>query len=300
MKTLTHPAGLIGLTILMATPLTTSADVEEPAIPHCDNPYGTVALREASGGGWWESYDLENPEALIKLYVNESGCFTLVDRGAGLDMGTNERMLAESGDLQGGSNVGSGQLLAADFFLVPDLIGNDDDSGGRRIGGILGGKIGDSIGGILGDVKTKKLEADTILTLVNARTGVQTATARGKAEQRDVSFNVGGLLGVAGGVSSYKDTQIGRVIAAAYAAAYSELVAKVQSSGGALATADAPVESYVIALDTDMYKTAARDETVRGLREGMFVYPTGNRDGAFLEVKDKFGTTGWVSVEDLQ
>ncbi len=291
-------------TLAVATTLTaipaSAKDVEEPAIPHCDEPYGTIALQEAAGGDWWDSYDLENPEALIKLYVNESGCFTLVDRGAGLEMNTNERMIAESGGMQVGSNVGSGQLLAADFFLVPDLITNDDDSGGRRIGGILGGKIGDSIGGILGDVKTKKLEADTILTLVNARTGVQTATARGKAEKRDVSFDVGGILGVAGGVSSYQDTQIGRVIAAAYATAYSELIAKVEASGGAVASADAPVESYVIAIDTDMYKAPSRGEAVRGLRQGMFVYPTGNRDGAFLEVKDKFGTTGWVSVEDLQ
>ena len=27
-------------------------------------------------------------------------------------------------------------------------------------------------------------------------------------------------------------------------------------------------------------------------RQGMSVFPTGNRDGVFLEVKDKFGTTG--------
>jgi len=299
MNALMQLTALAAVTLLMAAPAS-AKDVEEPAIPHCDKPYGTIALQEAAGGGWWDNYDLENPEALIKLYVNESGCFTLVDRGAGLEMNTNERMIAESGGMQVGSNVGSGQLLAADFFLVPDLITNDDDSGGRRIGGILGGKIGDSIGGILGDVKTKKLEADTILTLVNARTGVQTATARGKAEKRDVSFDVGGILGVAGGVSSYQDTQIGRVIAAAYATAYSELIAKVEASGGAIASADAPVESYLIAIDTDMYKAPARGEAVRGLRQGMFVYPTGNRDGAFLEVKDKFGTTGWVSVEDLQ
>ena len=294
---------ILQLTLLAAAsalPLATTAAVEEPAIPHCDQPYGTVALQEAAGGGFWESYDLENPEALIKLYVNESGCFTLVDRASGLEMGTNERMLAQSGDLQVGSNVGAGQLLAADFFLVPDLVGNDDDSGGKRFGGIIGGKLGDDIGGILGEVKTKKLEADTILTLVNARTGVQTATARGKAEKRDLSFDVAGLLGVAGGMSSYQDTEAGRVIAAAYATAYTELIAKVRASGGALATANAPVESYIVAIETDMYTLPERGDAVRGLREGMFVYPTGKRDGAFLEVKDKFGTTGWVSVEDLQ
>ncbi len=286
--------------VLSGLPVLALAEVEEPAIPHCDKPYATVALQEPAGGGWWDSYDLDNPKALIKYYVNESGCFTLVDRGSGLEMGANERMLSQGGELQVGSNVGGGQLLAADFFLVPDLVTNDEDSGGKRFGGIIGGKIGDSIGGVLGDVKTKKLEADTILTLVDSRTGVQTLTARGKASKRDLSFDVGGLLGVAAGVGSYQDTQIGQVIAAGYATAYSDLVAKLEASGGAQAGSNAPAQSYLVALDTDMYVAAERGEAVRGLRAGMYVYPTGTRDGAFLEVKDKFGTTGWVSVEDLE
>lgn len=281
--------------------VTAHARDEEPTIPTCAEPYGSVALKEPSGGGgWWQSYDLENPEALIKYYVNESGCFTLVDRGAGLQMGMNERALNESGGLQSGANVGGGQLVAADFFLVPDLVADDDDTGGKGIGGVVGGKIGGSIGGILGGVKTKNLEADTVLTLVNARTGVQTVTARGKARKRDLSLGVGGLLGVGAGIGSYQDTEIGRVIATAYATAYTELVSKVRSSGGALAEASAPTQSYFIALDTDMYAQAERGDSVRSLRKGANVFPTGNRDGAFLEVKDKFGTTGWVSVEDLQ
>lgn len=287
---------------LAALPLVTLAGTaeEEPAIPSCSEPYATIALREpSSGGGWWDSYDLENPQALIKFYVNESGCFTLVDRASGLEMGMSERDLAQSGELQMNSNVGTGQLLAADFFLIPDLITNDEDRGGKRFGGILGGKLGGSIGGILGDVKTKNMEADTILTLVDARTGVQTATARGQAKKRDLSFDVGGLLGAAGGVSSYQDTQIGRVIATAYAEAYTELVAKVQASSGGLTDTAAPTQSYVIAFDTEMYTRPERTDTVRSLREGMQVYPTGPRNGAFMEVKDKFGTLGWVSVEDL-
>lgn len=281
--------------------VTAQARDEEPTIPSCSEPYGSVALQEPTGGGgWWQSYDLENPEALIRYYVNESGCFTLVDRGAGLQMGMNERALNESGNLQTSANVGGGQLVAADFFLVPDLIADDDDTGGKGIVGALGGKVGGSIGGILGGVKTKKLEADTVLTLVNARTGVQTVTARGKAQKSDLSLGVGGLLGAGAGIGSYQDTEIGRVIATAYATAYTELVSKVQSSGGALAEASAPTQSYVIALDTDMYAEAERGDIVRSLREGMNVFPTGERDGAFMEVKDKFGTTGWVSVEDLQ
>ncbi len=279
------------------TPAALAAD--EPEIPTCSEPYGTLALREPDGGQWWASYDLENPEALIKYYVNESGCFTLVDRGSGLDMARDERDMAAGGELQVGSNVGGGQMVAADFFLVPDLVADDDDTGGGSLGGAIGGRIGGRVGGLLGGVKTKNLEADTILTLVNARTGVQTATARGQAKKRDISFAGGGLVGIAAAGGGYADTEIGRVIATAYAVAYNDLIDKVKASGD-VADSSAPAQAYRIAVDTEMYTGPQRGDAVRGLRAGMAVYPTGNRDGAFLEVKDKFGTEGWVSVEDLE
>ncbi|MEM7278844.1 MAG: peptidoglycan-binding protein, partial [Pseudomonadota bacterium] len=279
----------------------TAFAADEPTIPTCSQTYGSLALREPEHQNyWWRQYDLENPEALIKYYVAESGCFTMVDRGDGMDMRRDERQLADSGELQVDSNFGKGQVLAADFFLIPDLITKDRDSGGKKIGGAVFGKLGGKLGGALGGLKTKKLEADTILTLVNARTSAQTAVARGQASKTDISFGggglVGGILAVGGG---YGDTEIGRVIATAYATAYTELVQKVKSSGAATST-QAPTQAYQMAVASAMYKGASRGEVVRKLRAGMAVYPTGKRDGAFMEVKDKFGTTGWVSVEDLQ
>ena len=146
---------------------------DEPPIPQCDQKFGTLAIVEPETPTyWWREYNLENPEALIKLYVNKSGCFTLVDRGDGLDMRRAERGLADSDELQVSSNIGKGQMVAADYFLVPDLIAKDSDSGGRGLAGAIGGKLGGKLGGLLGGIKTKTLEADTILTLTNARTGV--------------------------------------------------------------------------------------------------------------------------------
>lgn len=297
---------LISGTLLLAimvwgagSPSAIAAD--EPEIPTCAQSYGKLALREPEQNNyWWRQYDLDNPEALIKLYVNESGCFTLVDRGEGLDMRREERDLADSGELQVDSNMGKGQLAVADFFLIPDLIAQDANSGGGGIAGAIGGRVGGKIGGLLGGLRTKKLEADTILTLVNARTGIQTATVRGQAKKTDISFGGGGLVGAIAGVGGgYADTEIGRVIATAYATAYTELVAKVKSSEEVTDTS-APTQAYSMAIDSAMYASASRGDTVRKLRKGMAVYPTGKRDGAFMEVKDKFGTQGWVSVEDLQ
>lgn len=268
--------------------LSAPIQADEPAIPHCDKSYGALALREPENQNyWWRQYDLENPEALIKLYVSESGCFTMVDRGDGLDMRRSERDLADTGELQVDSNIGKGQMVAADFFLIPDLITKDSDTGGGGWGGAVGGKIGGTVGGLLGGMKTKKLEADTILTLVNARTGVQQVTTRGKAQKTDISFGAGGLLGSVAGIGGgYADTEIGRVIASAYATAYAEMVAKVQRDGSGIDTS-APTQAYSMAVDSEMYVNPSRGDTVRKLRAGMNVYPTGNREGAFMEVKDK-------------
>ncbi|MFK8053809.1 MAG: peptidoglycan-binding protein [Woeseiaceae bacterium] len=292
---------MISALALAAMTLSSTATAEEPTIPSCSQSYGTLALREPENHNyWWRQYDLENPEALIKLYVAESGCFTMVDRGEGMDMRRDERDLADEGELQVSSNFGKGQVVAADFFLIPDLITKDRNSGGRNIGGLVAGKLGGKLGGALGRLKTKKLEADTLLTLVNARTSVQTATARGQAAKTNISFGGGGLVGgIAAIGGGYADTDIGRVIATAYATAYTELVDKVKSSGAATDTS-APTQAYQMAIATEMYVGPARGEAVRKLRAGMTVYPTGERKGAFMEVKDKFGTTGWVSVEDLE
>jgi hypothetical protein len=57
----------------------------------------------------------------------------------------------------------------------------------------------------------------------------------------------------------------------------------------------------VVAADTVMRAAASKDAAeVRALRTGTELEPTGNREGLFVEVKDNFGTLGWVSVEDLK
>ena len=45
-----------------------------------------------------------------------------MDRGAGMNAAMSERALASSGELRGRSNIGKGQIKAADYVLVPDLI----------------------------------------------------------------------------------------------------------------------------------------------------------------------------------
>jgi len=43
------------------------------------------------------------------------------------------------GKMRVGANVGKGQMKAADYALVPDIVNKNANVGGKRIGGILGG-----------------------------------------------------------------------------------------------------------------------------------------------------------------
>lgn len=211
-------------------------DKAEAQIPICQKKLGTIAIVEPDNA-WWEPLGLGSPEAVLKLFVMKSGCFGLVDRSKGLASRNIERALADQGELQAGSNIGRGQVKAADYFIVPDLVTKNAKSGGGGIGGALGGVLGRSIGGIggnviggiAGGVSVNKKEANVTLTLVNARTTEQERLTEGYARRSDWSFGGGGgaiwgggLAAVGGG--GYQDTDIGQVIVLAYLDAYTKLV----------------------------------------------------------------------------
>jgi hypothetical protein len=45
-----------------------------------------------------------------------------------------------------------------------------------------------------------------------------------------------------------------------------------------------------------MYASASdKSKVVRPLDAGMMLYPTGNKEGVWWEVKDELGNQGWVS-----
>lgn len=299
---------LIALVIGIAAPAEAKKAKRQPAktpeIPKCTEQLGTVAVNEPENQ-WWYRYNLGNPEALIKLIVMRSGCFQLVDRGRGLDMRQTERALGDDDELQRGSSLGKGQLKAADYFIIPDIISEDENASGNNLGGAVGGLFGRKVGGIFGSVKTKRLEAHTLLTLTNTRTGVQELIAEGTYAEKDVKFDVGaGLFGVGlgGGAigGGYDDTEIGQVITAAYIDAYSQLVAQMGGMTGNAAAA-APIPAHEMMEKARMYKEPNdTGGVVRMLRQGSIVYPTGNKSDIYWEVEDKTGNKGWVSSEYLE
>ncbi|PEQ12345.1 penicillin-binding protein activator LpoB [Novosphingobium sp. PC22D] len=203
-------------------------------IPICGRNLGTVAIVEPDNQ-WWREYNLGSPEAILRVFVQRSRCFTLVNRGRSLENRAMERALADNGELQRGSNIGRGQVKAADYFLQPDIVSANRNSGGGGIGGVLGGVggfFGRGVGAIAGGLNIKKGEANVTLSVVNARTTVEEALTEGYARKSDVSFGAGGggwfggtFGGVAGG--GYQNTEIGQVIVLAYLDAYTQLVSQL-------------------------------------------------------------------------
>ena len=198
-------------------------------IPVCTRKLGTIAVVEPDNV-WWQGLGLGSPEAVIKLFVMKSGCFGLIDRNKGLASRNIERALADNGELQGGSNIGRGQVKAAEYFIVPDIVSKNERSGGNALGAALGGWLGGStVGAIAGGVSVNKKEANVLLTLVNSRTTEQERMTEGYARKSDWSFGAGGgagwwggFAGVAGG--GHQNTDIGQVLVLAYLDAYTDLV----------------------------------------------------------------------------
>ena len=209
----------------------------EAQIPICTHRIGTLAIVPPDKE-WWREYNLGSPEAIIKVFVQQSGCFTLVNRDRSMASRNMERALADSGELQQGSNMGKGQVKAADYFLQPDIVSANKNSGGggagAAIGGLLGhlGGWGGAVGGLVGGIDVKKGEANVTLSLVNARTTEEEELTEGYARKTDVSWGAGGGAGWWGGFAAaggygYQNTQIGQIIVLAYLDAYKKLVTQL-------------------------------------------------------------------------
>ena len=200
----------------------------------CDAPLGTVALVEGQYPAL-AHYNLESPLPLIRLMAAQSRCFTVVERGEALTRMKGERELAESGLLQQGSNVGRAQMVAADYYLTPNVTFSDANAGGlgAGIGGALGTLLPTSFGSVIGGVAggLRFREAESVLAVTDTRTGVQVAIAEGSAKTTDLGggLGLGGLAGFGALGGGYGSTDQGKVVAAAFLDAFNGLVHQVRA-----------------------------------------------------------------------
>jgi hypothetical protein len=204
-------------------------------LEHCDKPMATLAVVEPQDHvvAALSRYRLQSPSGLIRLMIQQSNCFLVVERGLAMRNMMQERALADSGQLRQGSNVGGGQMVTADYILTPAVVFSEDNAGG--IGGALGGigglfgTAGRVAGAVAGGLKFK--EAQTSMLVADARSGLQVAAAEGSAKKAD--FRLGGLLAVgpvAAGLGGYTNTNEGKVIAASLADNYNGIVRAVRGN----------------------------------------------------------------------
>jgi len=266
-------------------------------IPMCGHVLGTIALVDGDGQGWKE-YQLGAPSTLLKTFVSKSGCFKLVNRGAGMAAIQNEQALAGGGSLQRGSNVGGGQIKTADWLLVADIAGQNQNSGGSNVGAVAGGLLGGKFGGLgalAGGINTKKVEAQTVLSLVNTRTSEEEYNIEGFAKKSDVSFGLGGFSGWnAAGGGAYASTDVGKVVGLAFLDAYRQLVTQMGGMNADVKAA-APRQSFIATAAFELKRSPSKSSgTVRKIESGMMLYPLGGKEDMWWEVEDENGNVGWV------
>jgi curli biogenesis system outer membrane secretion channel CsgG len=295
-------------------------------LERCDKPMGAMAVVEPQDhiAQALSRYRLGSPTSLIRLMIQQSNCFIVVERGLGMRNMMQERALGASGQLRQDSNVGGGQMVSADYILTPAVVFAEDNAGG--VGGALGGVgglfgrggrvVGAIGGGLAGGLKFK--EAQTSMLVADARSGVQVAAAEGSASKAD--FRLGGLLGGVGGggggfasLGGYSNTNEGKVIAASLADNYNNVVRAVrgnpslQRNVGTLATeaaAGGSTKAGDIFSEGDVLRpkianvklvSTPSDEgaTVVTLAKGDELIFMGKEQGGYLRVETSRGA-GWV------
>ena len=205
-----------------------SSEGANNALERCDQTMGTLAMVEDQAAPWWGDYMRRYPRLgstvpVLRMMVQQSNCFVVVERGRAMNNMMQERELMQSGEMRSGSNFGKGQMVAADYTMNPSIQFAAKGTGG--LGGAIGGLFGSGgkiFGNLAGGLKSN--EAATTLLLIDNRSGVQISSSVGSAKNFD--FNLfGGLYGggMGGGAGGFTNTPEGKVITAAFADSYNQM-----------------------------------------------------------------------------
>ena len=202
-------------------------------LEHCNESLGTMAVVEDQTAAWYgglQQYKLGSTVPVLRMLIQQSNCFVVVERGRAMGNMMQERALEQSGETRQGSNFGKGQIVAADYTMSPSINFSQKGTGG--VGGAIGGLFGSAgrlaAGALGGGLKAN--EASTTLLLIDNRSGVQLAAAEGSAKNYDFSL-FGGMFGggAAGGAGGYTNTPEGKILTAAFMDSYNQLVKVVRN-----------------------------------------------------------------------
>lgn len=197
----------------------------------CAAPLGTLAVEEDTAAPWYNiltgQYQLGSTVPVLKMLVQQSNCFVVVDRGRALNQAMTERALSQSGEARKSNRIKKGQVVLADYTMTPTITFTNQNAG--SVGGLLAlvPVVGGVAAQVAGNINTKS--ASTVLTLVDNRSSVQLAAATGSARDMDIGA-IGSLMSThtTGSIGGYADTPEGKVIVAAFTDSLNNLVDSVR------------------------------------------------------------------------
>jgi hypothetical protein len=265
-----------------------------PTVNKCEKSFGTIAVTDGDSQGWTQ-FGLGSPRGLIAAIVAESGCFTMYSAASGVP--ATFLMSAIAGSKEEVNRTVEVAKTAAVQGLARSGLLNGIGGGGLSALGAFGG-----LGG-------KKKTVAAGLRVLSPATGMTVASGSGESSKSAITFgNTGGwgwANSAAGGATQYTSSKDGQLLASAFINAFNAVTNQadaLDSVPAARAAAAAPGASAVptTAVDTNLYAQPAKGAVVRALRAGTALTATGKKQGLFVEMKDSFGTQGWVSVEDLR
>lgn len=204
-----------------------------PSLERCDAPMGTLAVDDGRGKEWYASFGaatkITTIEPLLRLAVQQSNCFVITSIG---NNRTESRLSAitdkqhNSGEFRAGSNQQKGQRVAADYFLEPAII-IDNDSTGKVAAG-LGAFLPGGFGALAGSMESKA--SVVTMTLFDIRSGVQIGISEGNATATNFGAALGAFGGgAAAGLGGFSRTPEGKATVAAFIDSWNSMVISLRN-----------------------------------------------------------------------
>ena len=178
----------------------------------CDESLGTLAVDDGR--------DASTIEPLLRLAAQQSNCFVITSIG---NMRSDERMSRissvqrESGEFRTGSRQEKGQRVAADYYVEPAIVINDQSVGALNTD--IGSLLGPAVGRLSGAFKSKA--SVVTLSLYDIRSQVQVSASQGSATA--TNFDTA-LAAFGGSGNSLGTTPEGKATVAAFLDAYNGMV----------------------------------------------------------------------------
>jgi hypothetical protein len=200
----------------------------DSSLQTCTEPVGTVRLQDGMASAA-PGARVEGSLDALRLLIQQSNCFVIVDRGWVESAANQEKQRARtSNEIRDDANMGQGQEVAADFVLRSSVISMGTKGSHDVNLGFLK-KIAST-----GSVGMSTTEAKVQLVLADIRSKVQIAVAQGDGSGSNtrLATNVlGGSNKMLGGIGvrSESITPGTEILLQAFASAYNKIVPAVQN-----------------------------------------------------------------------